>query len=39
MVKTQALVHPAVGQKASLEEVELDDVSGSEVLVKMVASG
>jgi Zn-dependent alcohol dehydrogenase len=39
MIKTQALVHPAVGRKASLEEVELDEVSGSEVLVRMVASG
>jgi Zn-dependent alcohol dehydrogenase len=39
MVNTQALVHAAVGQKASVEDVELDEVSGSEVLVKMVASG
>lgn len=39
MVKTLALVHTAVGQKASFETVELDEVSGSEVLVRMVASG
>lgn len=39
MVKTQALVHNAVGQKASIEEVELDEVAGSEVLVRMVATG
>lgn len=39
MVNTQALIHTAVGQKARIEEVELDEVTGSEVLVKMVASG
>lgn len=39
MLRTQALVHTAVGQQPTIKEIELEDVAGAEVLVKMVASG